>query len=49
MVISWTALLSLNPLWNSLPFDLETQIKRSAPDQISGIILLGGAIDELTT
>ena len=30
-------------------FDLKTQIKRSAPDQISGIILIGGAIDELTT
>ena len=36
-------------LWNSLLFDLEIQIKRPAPDQISGIILVGGAIDELTT
>lgn len=49
ILILWTALLGLTPLWNSLLFDLETQIKRSAPDQISGIILLGGAIDELTT
>ena len=49
MLILWTALLGVTPLWNSLLFDLETQIKRSAPDQISGIILLGGAIDELTT
>lgn len=49
MLILWTALLGVTPLWNSLLFDLETQIKRAAPDQISGIILLGGAIDELTT
>ena len=49
ILILWTAFLGLTPLWNSLLFDLETQIKRAAPDQISGIILLGGAIDELTT
>ena len=49
MLILWTALLGVTPLWNSLLFDLETQIKRAVPDQISGIILLGGAIDELTT
>ena len=49
MLLLWTVLLGMTPLWNSLLFDLVTKIKRAAPDQISGIIFLGGAIDELTT
>ena len=48
-LILWIAILGLTPLWNSLLFNLETQFKKTNPDQISGIILLGGAIDELTT
>ena len=47
--IQWAYFLGLTSLWNSLLCDLETQIKRSTPDQISRIIALGGAIDELTT
>ncbi|MEE2820159.1 MAG: YdcF family protein [Pseudomonadota bacterium] len=49
MLFLWASFLGLTPLWNSLLFDLEIQIKRSAPDQISRIIALGGAIHELTT
>ena len=45
VLILWIAILGLTPLWNSLLFNLETQFKKTNPDQISGIIILGGVID----
>jgi len=44
-----TLLLGMTPLWNALLYQHETSIHADQPNRIEGIIVLGGAFNELVT
>ena len=45
----WVVALGATPLWNSLLHQHETAIPLQQPDRIEGIIVLGGAFNEMVT
>ena len=49
MTLLWVLALGATPLWNSLLHQHETAIPLQQPDRIEGIIVLGGAFNEMVT
>ena len=49
ITVIWTLLLGATPIWNTMLHAHETAIVPTEPKQIEGVIVLGGAFNELVT